>query len=74
MKTDEVSKGISCETLFVTLGEDTGRLNTVLDSPQVRDVATLRQRTDGYETTRLTETDGRTAVTTSEYDMDSVKK
>ena len=29
---------------------------------------------DGYETTRFTEIDDRTAVITSEYNMDSVKE
>jgi len=63
MKTNEVNKEISYETLLVTFGEGIGRLD-----------ATLKQWIDGYETTRFTEIDDRTAVITSEYNMDSVKE
>ena len=73
MKTNEVNKEISYETLLVTFGEGIGRLNTMFDDPQVWGVATLKQWIDGYETTRFTEIDDRTAVITSEYNMDSVK-
>lgn len=48
MKTNEVNKEISYETLLVTFGEGIGRLNTMFDD--------------------------RTAVITSEYNMDSVKE
>ena len=65
MKTNEVNKEISYETLLVTFGEGIGRLNTMFDDPQVWGVATL---------TRFTEIDDRTAVITSEYNMDSVKE
>ena len=34
----------------------------------------MKQWIDGYETTRFTEIDDRTAVITSEYNMDSVKE
>ena len=74
MKTNEVNKEISYETLLVTFGEGIGRLNTMFDDPQVWGVATLKQWIDGYETTRFTEIDDRTAVITSEYNMDSVKE
>ena len=70
MKTNEVNKEISYETLLVTFGEGIGRLNTMFDDPQVWGVATLKQWIDGYETTRFTEIDDRTAVITSEYNMD----
>ena len=66
MKTNEVNKEISYETLLVTFGEGIGRLDTMFD--------TLKQWIDGYETTRFTEIDDRTAVITSEYNMDSVKE
>ena len=74
MKTNEVNKEISYETLPVTFGEGIGRLDTMFDDPQVWGVATLKQWIDGYETTRFTEIDDRTAVITSEYNMDSVKE
>lgn len=74
MKTNEVNKEISYETLLVTFGEGIGRLDTMFDDPQVWGVATLKQWIDGYETTRFTEIDDRTAVITSEYNMDSVKE
>ena len=35
MKTNEVNKEISYETLLVTFGEGIGRLNTMFDDPQV---------------------------------------
>ena len=66
MKTNEVNKEISYETLLVTFGEGIGRLDTMFDDPQVWGVATLKQWIDGYETTRFTEIDDRTAVITSE--------
>lgn len=53
MKTNEVNKEISYETLLVTFGEGIGRLNTMFDDPQVWGVATLKQWIDGYETTRV---------------------
>ena len=53
MKTNEVNKEISYETLLVTFGEGIGRLNTMFDDPQVWGVATLKQWIDGHETTRL---------------------
>ena len=59
MKTNEVNKEISYETLLVTFGEGIGRLNTMFDDPQVWGVATLKQWIDGYETTRFTEIDDR---------------
>ena len=48
MKTNEVNKEISYETLLVTFGEGIGRLNTMFDDPQVWGVATLKQWIDGY--------------------------
>ena len=48
MKTNEVNKEISYETLLVTFGEGIGRLDTMFDDPQVRGVATLKQWIDGY--------------------------
>ena len=42
MKTNEVNKEISYETLLVTFGEGIGRLNTMFDDPQVWGVATLK--------------------------------
>ncbi len=74
MKTNEVTRKISYETLLVTFGEGIGRLNTMFETPQVWGVATLKQWIDGYVTTRFTEIDDRTAVITSEYNMDSVKE
>jgi len=68
MKTNEVNKEISYETLLVTFGEGIGRLDTMFDDPQVWGVATLKQWIDGSEI------DDRTAVITSEYNMDSVKE
>lgn len=48
MKTNEVHKEISYETLLVTFGEGIGRLDTMFDDPQVWGVATLKQWIDGY--------------------------
>ena len=42
MKTNEVNKEISYETLLVTFGEGIGRLDTMFDDPQVWGVATLK--------------------------------
>ena len=47
MKTNEVNKEISYETLLVTFGEGIERLNTMFDDPQVWGVATLKQWIDG---------------------------
>ncbi|MDK7751272.1 hypothetical protein QP572_13140, partial [Brevibacterium sp. UMB10442] len=47
MKTNEVNKEISYETLLVTFGEGIGRLDTMFDDPQVWGVATLKQWIDG---------------------------
>ena len=62
------------ETLVVTFGESIGRLDMIVDDPRAWGVATLKQWIDGYETTRLTIIDDRTAVVTSEYNMNHVKE
>lgn len=49
MKTNEVNKEISYETLLVTFGEGIGRLDTMFDDPQVWGVATLKQWIDGMK-------------------------
>ena len=38
MKTNEVNKEISYETLLVTFGEGIGRLDTMFDAPDEKDV------------------------------------
>ena len=62
------------ETLVVTFGESIGRLDMIFDDPRAWGVATLKQWIDGYETTRFTKIDDRTAVVTSEYNMNHVKE
>lgn len=71
MKTNEVN---TYETLVVTFGESIGRLDMIFDDPRAWGVATLKQWIDGYETTRFTKIDDRTAVVTSEYNMNHVKE
>ena len=62
------------ETLVVTFGESIGRLDMIFDDPRAWGVATLKQWIDSYETTRFTKIDDRTAVVTSEYNMNHVKE
>lgn len=62
------------ETLVITFGESIGRLDMIFDDPRAWGVATLKQWIDSYETTRFTKIDDRTAVVTSEYNMNHVKE
>ena len=62
------------ETLVVTFGESIGRLDMIFDDPFPIHNVIYAKIYINYETTRFTEIDDRTAVITSEYNMDSVKE
>lgn len=63
------------ETLIVTFAEPIDRLEGgIFDDPQAWGAATLKEWIDGYEATRFTQIDDRTAVVTSEYNMASVRE
>lgn len=61
------------ETLIVTFAEPICVLDGFFDAPEAWGVASLKEWIDGYESSRFTQTDERTAVITSEYNMNSVR-
>lgn len=61
------------ETLIVTFAEPIRVLDDFFDDPETWGVATLKEWIDSYESSRFTQTDERTAVITSEYNMTSVR-
>lgn len=62
------------QTLIVTFAEPIRTLDGFFDAPEAWGVATLKEWIDSYESTRFTQTDERTAVITSEYNMTFVRE
>lgn len=62
------------ETLIVTFAEPIRTLDGFFDDLDAWGVATLKEWIDGYESSRFTQTDERTAVITSEYNMTHVRE
>lgn len=62
------------ETLIVIFAEPIRTLDNLFDDPEAWGVASLKEWIDGYESSRFTQTDERTAVITSEYNMTHVRE
>ncbi|WP_297861321.1 hypothetical protein [uncultured Alistipes sp.] len=63
------------ETLIVLFAEPIHTLEeSIFDDPEAWGVASLKEWIDSYESSRFTQTDERTAVITSEYNMTHVKE
>lgn len=65
---------VNYRTLIVTFAEPIRTLDNIFDDADVWGVASLKGWIDSYESTRFTQTGERTAVITSEYNMDYVKE
>lgn len=62
------------QTLIVTFAEPIRTLDGFFDGPEAWGVTTLKEWIDSYESSRFTQTDERTAVITSEYNMTFVRE
>lgn len=63
------------DTLIVFFAEPIHMLEeSIFDDPEAWGVASLKEWIDSYESSRFTQTDERTAVITSEYNMTHVKE
>lgn len=62
------------ETLIITFAEPIRTLDNIFDDPEAWGVETLKEWIDSYESSRFTQTDERTAVITSEYNMTHIKE
>lgn len=63
------------DTLIVLFAEPIHMLEeSIFDDPEALGVASLKEWIDSYESSRFTQTDERTAVITSEYNMPHVKE
>lgn len=63
------------ETIIVKFAEPIRTLEeSIFDDPEAWGVETLKEWIDSYESSRFTQTDERTAVITSEYNMTHVKE
>ncbi len=62
------------ETLIVTFAEPIRTLDNIFDDPEAWGVETLKEWIDSYESSRFTQTDERTAVITSDYNMNHIKE
>lgn len=62
------------ETLIVLFAEPIRTLDNIFDDPEAWGVASLKEWIDSYESSRFTQTDERTAVITSEYNMTHIKE
>lgn len=62
------------ETLIVIFAEPIRTLDNIFDDPEAWGVETLKEWIDSYESSRFTQTDERTAVITSEYNMNHIKE
>lgn len=62
------------ETLIVLFAEPIRTLDNIFDDPEAWGVETLKEWIDSYESSRFTQTDERTAVITSEYNMTHIKE
>lgn len=65
---------VNYQTIIVTFGEPIRTLDDYFDDVEAWGVASLKEWIDSYESTRFTQTGERTAVITSEYNMDYVKE
>lgn len=65
---------VNYETLIVIFAEPIRTLDNIFDDAETWGVASLKEWVDCYESTRFTQTDERTAVITSEYNMNYVKE
>ena len=59
--------------MIVIFAESIRTLDNIFDDPAVWGVETLKEWIDSYESSRFTQTDERTAVITSEYNMNHIK-
>lgn len=62
------------QTIIVKFKESITELNGIFSDTQSWGAATLKEWIDGYESTRFTQTDSHTAVITSEYNMECLRK
>lgn len=62
------------QTMIVKFKTPITELDGIFSDTQFWGVATLKEWIDDYESTRFTQTDSHTAVITSEYNMECVKK
>lgn len=62
------------ETLIITFVDPIRTLDNIFDDPEAWGVETLKEWIDSYESSRFTQTDERTAVITSEYNMTHIKE
>lgn len=63
------------ETLIVLFAEPIRTLEeSIFDDPEAWGVETLKEWIDSYESSRFTQTDERTAVVTSDYNMNHIKE
>lgn len=62
------------QTLIVTFAEPIRTLDNFFDDTEVWGVASLKEWIDCYESSRFTQMDERTAVITSEYNMEYVQE
>lgn len=68
------TSAVNYQTLIVTFAEPICTLDNIFDDAEAWGVASLKGWIDSYESTRFTQTGERTAVITSEYNMDYVKE
>lgn len=62
------------QTLIVTFAEPIRTLDNIFDDAEAWGAASLKEWIDCYESSRFTQTGERTAVITSEYNMDCVRE
>lgn len=65
---------VNYETLIVTFAEPIRTLDNIFDDVEAWGAASLKEWIDCYESTRFTLTGERTAVITSEYNMEHVQE
>lgn len=61
------------ETLIVIFAEPIRTLDNIFDAPEAWGVEALNEWIDSYISSRFTQTNERTAVITSEYNMNHIK-
>lgn len=62
------------DTLIVLFAEPIRTLDNIFDDSEAWGVASLKEWIDSYESSRFTQTDERTAVITSDYNMNHIKE
>lgn len=65
---------VNYETLIVTFTEPIRTLDNIFDDAEAWGAASLKEWIDCYESSRFTQTGERTAVITSEYNMEYVRE